>query len=173
MRARTISATILAVLLIGSLAACSQSSDTGSAASDTTQRSEGSSGGDRSGDSDGTRPLDRILDEGCAAAASYYALAGLGGLAALGGVSESEVREYESTLDELRGDLPSELTDDIEIVTEAYREFFEAIGSDGVNLLNPSPELERASANLDSPEVQSANDNITNWLEENCRIPGN
>ncbi len=177
MRARTISATILAILLLGSMAACTQSSETGTSAGEATTTTEGSgsgsgSGSGGSGDSGVKDHLDNLLGEGCAAAASYYALAGLGGLAALGGISSSDVEQYERTLEELRGDLPSELTDDIEVVTNAYKEFFNAVGSAGVNLFNPSPELERASDNLDSPEVEAANDNITKWLEEHCSVPG-
>jgi hypothetical protein len=184
MRVKTVTALAVVVLLLAGLTACSKKDDSsvGTAEGSTTTTEAGASGsgsgaglpdlGDL-GDLEGAEELlDGMLGEGCLAASSYFVMTGLAGFAALGGLTDADVAEYEQTLQELAGDLPAELRGDIEVVSEAYSQYFDAFTGlpEGANLFDPaiSSQLEEAGKVIDTPEFNEANGRITAWLEQNC-----
>jgi hypothetical protein len=85
------------------------------------------------------------------------------------GADEEQLEELEEGLSEMRSFVPSEIEDDFEVVSEAFREAMRlAIGS-SLLLGEPSEEQARqAEEILESPEVVEAQENINDWLLENC-----
>jgi hypothetical protein len=81
------------------------------------------------------------------------------------GADESQRDEIDQALADLRGEIPSEIEDDYNVVADAYRQAIQA-ATPGVD--PTSPELQEAEAKLNSPEVLEAQDNINRWIEENC-----
>ena len=165
MRTRSILAAVLAAMLF--IAACGgDSGDPESLASEQSQDDSGDSdSGDSVDDLDLPDDLDITdipgVDDDCAEFALAYSTVFLGGFAAMFG-GEEEMAEVQAELDELGASVPAEISDEFDIVTESYNEFFEAIGDGG--LLGaadvPAPE--------DDPEGLEAQETIDEWLADNC-----
>lgn len=152
MTKRSVLALLSVFVLVFGAAACGDDDESGS---------DGSSqdGGDATSPDQAIEDLGDVADEieglggnlgECASiAASYGAL----GLATLGGEgSEEEVR---GLIDDLEGNIPSELEEPFSVIADAYRQLAE----DGI--------LEGSDA-LDTPEFDAANAEIEAWVEENC-----
>jgi hypothetical protein len=86
------------------------------------------------------------------------------------GADPSQMDELDQQLREMGGMVPSEIEDDFDIVTRAFRESMQiALGSGALIGGEPSEEQTReAEAILESPEVVEAQENVNNWLEDNC-----
>jgi hypothetical protein len=86
------------------------------------------------------------------------------------GADPSQIDELDQQLREMGGMVPSEIEDDFDIVTGAFRESMQvALGSGALIGGEPSEEQTReAEAILESPEVLEAQENVNNWLEDNC-----
>jgi hypothetical protein len=86
------------------------------------------------------------------------------------GADPSQMDELDQQLREMGGMVPSEIEDDFDIVTRAFRESMQiALGSGALIGGEPSEEQTReAEAILESPEVVDAQENVNNWLEDNC-----
>lgn len=172
MRTRSILAAVLAALLF--VAACGgDSGDPESLSSEQSQDDsndgDSDSGGSDSGDSDGDiGDLGDLPDQlpdafggDCVEFALAYSTVFLGGFAAAFG-GEGDIAELEAEMDDLGGSVPSEIADEFNTVTEAYSEYFEGIGDEG--LLGavdvPAPE--------EDPDVAEAQEVIDDWLADNC-----
>lgn len=86
------------------------------------------------------------------------------------GADEAQQEQIQDDLQELEDLAPDEIQDDVVIVTDAFRESMEiAFESGGMVGGEVDPdEMEEAEAILESPEVVEAQENIDDWLTENC-----
>ncbi len=172
MRVRSILGAVLAALLL--LAACGgDSGDPESLASDQQQDddsnsddSDGSDSGDSDSDidlpdSDDLDDIPDVFGGDCLEFALAYSTVFLGGAAALFG-SDEDVADMQSELDDLGGSVPSDIADEFDTVTEAYNEFFEAVGDEGLFGAGDIPAPE------DDPDVVEAQATIDAWLADNC-----
>ena len=176
MRLRSILAAVLAALLF--LAACGgDSGDPESLASEQQQDDGGSdsdsngSGSDSDSDSGSDSDDDIDLPDGddipdvfggdCVEFALAYSTVFLGGLAAAFG-SEEDVQEMQSELEDLGGSVPSEIADEFQTLQEAYADYFDSIGDEGIF---GAGDIETPE---DDPDVVAAQETIDDWLAENC-----
>lgn len=91
---------------------------------------------------------------------------------------EADFDDIAQGFEELADGAPDELQDDVEVLAQAYREFADTIGD--VDFNDPGafsdPEVQErfaeAGAIFDSEEVAAANENFTNFAEENCSAEG-
>jgi hypothetical protein len=92
---------------------------------------------------------------------------------ALGGTGGPELENTQEFLDEFADEAPEEIRDDFQVIAEAYAKIAEALGDVDVSAgAQPDPEaiakLQQLSQELDQAELEEANRNITEWVEENC-----
>ncbi len=181
MRTRRITAALVAsVLLFGTAAGCASGSDDEGSSDDTEQESNdtdttaGDSGdsGD-SGDTEDTGDLGDLGDLGD----DLGDLGDLGGdclefslaysglyLSVLGAVDEESAQEIQDSIDELNASVPDDIADDFETVSAAISDWVDAISEYGLL----SEEATQASEALDEGDVAEANQNIEDWLAEEC-----
>lgn len=105
----------------------------------------------------------------------------LGAATAFSSAFSGEEADFDSIAEgfqELSEGAPDELQDDVEVLAEAYREFADAIGDVDLNDAEAfsDPEVQErfaeAGAIFDRAEVVEANENFTNFAEENCSAEG-
>ena len=187
-------AVLFASLLLFGAAACSSDSDDETSTEDASAQDDGatsgddssssgddssSSGDDSSSSGDDSSSSDDIPDLGnlddCLEASAAFLQITLIPLGAAFGGSEEDMAELEQSLEELDASIPDEVSDDYQIVREAYADYAEAMGGldlsgDPTALLDPdvADQLEEASAALEDPEVVEAQENIQAYFEELC-----
>jgi hypothetical protein len=168
-------AALLAMVMVVAVAACGGGGDdpvVESRGNDapTTEATDDSGRDSDSGDLDDA--LGMFGDDECMNVGLAYATISLGALGSMfgGAMEDAELEEMENELDELRGDIPSELRDDFDVIQNAFAEFGEALGDGGGNIFDPEyqEKMEEAGAALESDEFMEAQANIEDWLAENC-----
>lgn len=92
--------------------------------------------------------------------------------------SMDSIGELAEVLDDAADRVPNEISDDFRTVANAYREFTNALGDSDIDFADPEsaaamgPEdiaaLQEAAAAFDSEELQTATQNIQEFLTENC-----
>jgi hypothetical protein len=176
MSLRKLLAALFAATLL--LAACGGGDDNDDDAStDTTEESDSTESTDESDsaesdtDSGDLGDLDDLGDLGdlgglgdCLEFSLGYAGIFLGGLGALGGADEDQIAEYEAQLDELNAAVPDEVSDEFEVVSAAYTEYYEALANNS----NTSDEVAEAGEALEADDVVEAQATIDKYLEEEC-----
>jgi hypothetical protein len=83
---------------------------------------------------------------------------------------EAQRAQFESDLDQLEDLAPSEIADDMTIVADAFRESI-SVATGGRGLIGGEETAEstaEAEAVLQQPEVVEAQENINQWVEDNC-----
>lgn len=114
------------------------------------------------------------LSGGCAA----FQQAAIAFGAAFGGGADADLDDLADAMDAFAAEVPDELTDDVEVLAEAYRQFAEAFAD--VDVQDPNafsdPEvqarLEEAGQIFESPEVTEATANVEAFTSENCPEAG-
>ena len=84
-----------------------------------------------------------------------------------------DVEKTEEFLNEFADKAPDEISDDFQVIADAYSKIAEALGDvDIASGETPDPEalakLQELSTELDQAKLQEANTNITAWVTENC-----
>jgi hypothetical protein len=176
MSARRIGSLLLAALLAGGgLAACGDDGgddeevgleevDDNGSSDDSTDDTADDSNDDSSDD---TFPAGAFGSEECQEVIEAFA--------AVGGVFSGTDGDFnfDDLADGLEnlGDSAPEISDDLELLAGAYREFAEALGDD-VDFSDPdiftSPEFAEAAAAFNSEEFTAASDRISNFMDEAC-----
>lgn len=175
--AKRVLALCVAVLLAGSVAACSKSEDTAAttttakASSDKSTTTEKDSGDSTDSGDSSTGDFDMgNLEECMAVSTAWLSIVGAP-LAALGGqMTEADIEEFNAQLEELESQVPDDIKGDMAIVGEAYAEYFQAMGElmqEG-DLLTNADKLEELGEKIESPEVSEAEANIEAYLDETC-----
>ena len=167
-------AVLIAALLVGATAcgggsSKEESSGTGDAVTATTsaKTSSGSSSSDDLSDT-----MDALGGDCMKAGLAYFALS-MSALGASFGASESDLAEMQSSIDELKGEIPSEIEDDFTTYANALEEYANAMkGMDMGDIMSGSGDAEKAAAILDTPEVKQAQANIDKYFEETCPSSG-
>jgi len=169
--AKRLVALFVAVFLVGAMAACSKSDDSAQKTSEQSNTKsdsgdDSSSSGDDSSSSDddsssndasGIPGLGNLDD--CMSIIAVWGQIGAAAGAASGQMTEQEIADYEQALDELGSEIPDELKDDVEVLSNAYAEFFAAL-EDG--------DMVAASEKITTSDVEDATTAIDDWLEANC-----
>jgi len=86
------------------------------------------------------------------------------------GADTEKTKEF---LNEFADKAPDEISDDFEVIADAYSKIADALGDVDVQAgETPDPEaiakLQAVASELDQAELQEANTNITAWVTENC-----
>ncbi len=157
---RTAAASLCAALLVIGFAAGCSSKDSSETSTGGNSKSGSESGGNSGGN--GIPNLGNLNE--CLAASSAYLQIVAAPAALAGGASKEDVDKMRKQLEELKGKIPSDLKSDMETVGNAYAEFLDAIGNDGVT----SDAALKASEKLESSEVKKAQDNIDAYFKKNC-----
>ncbi|HET6665264.1 MAG TPA: hypothetical protein VFG94_13435 [Acidimicrobiales bacterium] len=181
MSARRIGSLLLAAMLAGGgLAACGDDGgnddeaveEVDDTADDSTDDTADDSSDDTSDDSsDDTFPSGIFGSEECQEVIEAFA--------AVGGVfsgtdSEFNFGDLADGLENL-GDSAPEISDDLELLADAYRDFSDALGDD-VDFSDPdiftSPEFAEAAEAFNSAEFTAASDRISEFMDEACDTSG-
>lgn len=168
-------AVLMAGLLVGATACGGgskneESSGTGDAVTATTSAS--SSSGSGSSSDDMSDALDAMGGDCMKAGLAYFALS-MSALGASFGASEADLAEMQSSIDELKGEIPSEIEDDFTTYANALEEYANAMkGMDMGDIMSGSADAENAAAILETPEVKQAQENIDKYFEETCPSTG-
>ena len=116
--------------------------------------------------------LDQLGGSGdCLQAAGAYATIGLSILTYMGGATPAQIAELQSQVDDLKGEIPSEIRDDFQVFADGIAEYASAMqGVDMSNILDSDvqDQMQKASDALDSPEMTKAQANIDAYFSENC-----
>lgn len=110
---------------------------------------------------EGLEGLDDFMDSDCLEFSLAYSTMFLGGLGLFGGDPEA-VEQAQDDLAEIEASVPDEIADEFAIVSEAYGEFYEAMGDSTLS------EMGDIDDPMSDPEVEEASDAINTWLEEEC-----
>jgi hypothetical protein len=89
----------------------------------------------------------------------------------MGGAPPDQIAELESQVEELQGEIPSEIREDFQVFADGVASYAAAMeGVDMSNLLDPdvTDALDEASEALESPEMTEAQANIDAYFAENC-----
>jgi hypothetical protein len=131
----------------------------------TTTRSSGTTEDDDSSSDGGSTGSGSLSLTECASAAVAFGTLSLGFTG-----DEAQASELENQLNELQGKIPDQIRDDFETVRNAYQAYFQALRDAGGNILDPDvqQQLQGASDALDTPEVQAANERISDYFENTC-----
>ena len=192
MGTRKLLALLLAAAMAMSLAACSSDSSDDEASGSLEDESEisatqgdgdsssddgdsSSDDGDSSSDDGSSDDIPDLgsLDE-CFEASMAFASITLIPLGLSFGATDEDLEELQDSLEELDASIPEEVSEDFEVIKEAYQEFGEAMSevdfTDPQALLDEdiSQQMEDASALIETPEVEEATANIEAYFEENC-----
>jgi hypothetical protein len=85
----------------------------------------------------------------------------------------SEVEEARAQFEELAENAPDEISDDLQVLAEAYDEFVDVLDDAGFEpgetpTADAIQELQAAIATIDQPEVTEAAANVEAWTTANC-----
>lgn len=97
---------------------------------------------------------------------SYMGLSMMGMITA--GADESQRQEVEDALGEISAIAPSEIEDEIVVLSDAFGDAMALALSGGPGGEPPAEAQAEAEAILESPEVVAAQDEINAWVEANC-----
>jgi hypothetical protein len=169
-------AVLIAGLLVGATACGGgtkkEGSSTGDAVTATTSSASSSSNGDSSSASDLAGAADALGGDCMKAGLAYFALS-MQALGASFGASESDLADMQSSLDELKGEIPSEIKSDFTTYADALQQYAEAMkGMSIADMASGSGDAQKAAAILDTPEVKQAQANIDKYFEETCPSSG-
>jgi hypothetical protein len=86
---------------------------------------------------------------------------------------DAGLEQVSKLFDELADNVPEEIKDDFQVLAENYSKLAEAMkGVDLSSGKQPSAEdlakMQKVTASLNSPEIQQASKNISDWVTENC-----
>lgn len=178
MRMRRPAALALAAVLAAGLAACGDDDDSADEASRTEADSgsvteEDSDDGSDSGDSDLGAGF---AGAGCAEFAQEFAEANAAIGGAFAGGGEGDFGEVADFFEEAANDAPDEVSDALQVLAGAYREFAEALDEADVDFSDPNafsdPEvvaaLTEASEAFNDPEIQEANQTLEAFAANSC-----
>lgn len=151
---RTLRALLIAGLLFGTVVGCSTKSSDDIAFDRTTTTERQTDRTDRtttSSDGSASSELDDL--QTCASVSALTVTLGLG--AAF--LSDEQRAELQQELDDLEGKVPEEIRDDLRAIRDGAAD---------------ADSLEELGAFLDSAEYETAIDNIEDYLDRVCDIPG-
>jgi len=144
----------------------------------------GDDSSDASGDTDTAVVEETTTEDTTEATSGDEDVAALGGkcteLAGIGAKfsqatagGQAGLEEVSKLIDELADNVPDEIKDDFQVLAQNYSKLAEAMK--GVDLSSgeqPSAEalakMQEVAASLNSPEIQQASTNISNWATKNC-----
>ncbi len=166
---------LIAALLVGATACGGgskkeESSGTGDAVTATT--SVKSSSGSSSSNSDMADAANALGGDCMKAGLAYFALS-MSALGASFGASESDLAEMQSSIDELKGEIPSEIKADFTTYANALEEYANAMKGLSVgDIMSGNGDAQKAADKLETPEVKQAQANIDKYFEQTCPDSG-
>jgi hypothetical protein len=169
-------AVLIAGLLVGATACGGgskkeESSGTGDAVTATTSV-KSSSGSSSNNNSDMADAANALGGDCMKAGLAYFALS-MSALGASFGASESDLAEMQSSIDELKGEIPSEIKADFTTYANALEEYANAMKGLSVgDLVSGSGDAQKAADKLETPEVKQAQANIDKYFEQTCPDSG-
>jgi hypothetical protein len=171
-------AVLIAALLVGATACGGgskkeESSGTGDAVTATTSAS--SSSGSNSGSTSNNDLADaaNALGGDCMKAGLAYFALSMSALGASFGASESDLADMQSSIDELKGEIPSEIKADFTTYANALEEYANAMKGMSVgDIMSGSGDAQKAADLLETPEVKKAQANIDTYFEQTCPSSG-
>ena len=141
-------------------------SDGGNATTTSTKKST-SGTGSGSGSSGGVASS----SANCIEANSAYAALVLAPASFTSGASQDEIDKFEQQAADLKAKIPSELKDDFETVSAAYKDYAELLrGFNASDAFNPATKekLQQATDKISTPEVTAAQGRIDAYFSDNC-----
>ena len=141
-------------------------SDGGNATTTSTKKST-SGTGSGSGSSGGVASS----SASCIEAASAYATLFLASAGFTSGASQEEIDQFEQNAADLKAKIPSELKDDFETVSAAYKDYAELLrGFNASDAFNPATmeKQQQATDKISTPEVTAAQGRIDAYFSANC-----
>jgi len=177
-RMRTKLAAVLVAGLVLGAGACgggSKSDETSSgdalksSSESTTTTESSSSSGSSSGDINDLDDAMNALGGDCMTAGLAYFALSMQALGASFGMSEADLAEMESSISELKTEIPSAIEDDFNTYADALTQYANAMkGMDMGDLMSGSSQAEEAAAILETPEVKQAQENIDAYFDKEC-----
>ncbi|HEY6532682.1 MAG TPA: hypothetical protein VIY72_10270 [Acidimicrobiales bacterium] len=166
---------VLAGVLVFGTAACGGGSDKEESSEEVTATVPSGDAADSStsndADDSSAASVSDFLDSDCQAAVAAYSSIFTSALGGSSMVDDAQKQELEDSIDELQSKVPEELEDDIATISDAYQSYFEVLGDFKVSdLANPenASKFEEAGEQLNSSEVEEAQQNIEDFFKENC-----
>jgi hypothetical protein len=99
---------------------------------------------------------------------AYFALS-MQALGASFGMSESDLADMQSSISELKGEIPAAIQSDFNTYAAALSQYADAMkGMDMSDLMNGSSQAEDAAKILETPEVKQAQANIEAYFDKEC-----
>jgi len=141
-------------------------SDGGNATTTSTKKST-SGTGSGSGSSGGVASS----SASCIEANSAYAALVLAPASFTSGASQDEIDKFEQQAADLKAKIPSELKDDFETVSAAYKDYAELLrGFNASDAFNPATmeKQQQATDKISTPEVTAAQGRIDAYFSDNC-----
>jgi len=141
-------------------------SDGGNATTTSTKKST-SGTGSGSGSSGGVASS----SANCIEANSAYAALVLAPASFTSGASQDEIDKFEQQAADLKAKIPSELKDDFETVSAAYKDYAELLrGFNASDAFNPATmeKQQQATDKISTPEVTAAQGRIDAYFSDNC-----
>ena len=143
-------------------------SDGGNATTTSTKKStSGTGSGSGSGSSGGVASS----SANCIEANSAYAALVLAPASFTSGASQDEIDKFEQQAADLKAKIPSELKDDFETVSAAYKDYAELLrGFNASDAFNPATmeKQQQATDKISTPEVTAAQGRIDAYFSDNC-----
>jgi hypothetical protein len=138
-----------------------------SSAVENTTTTESSSSSNNSSD-DLNDSLSALGGDCMQAGLAYFALS-MQALGASFGMSESDLAEMQTSISELKAEIPSAIQSDFTTYADALSEYANAMkGMDMSDLMNGSSQAEDAAKILETPKVKEAQANIEAYFDKEC-----
>lgn len=176
-RTRTKLAAVLVAGLVLGAGACggggsNDETSTGDAlksSAESTTTTESSSGSKSTSDmSDSLDGLNALGGDCMTAGLAYFALS-MQALGASFGMSEADLAEMQSSISELKTEIPSAIEDDFNTYADALSAYANAMkGMDMSDLMSGSSQAEEAAKILETPEVKEAQADIEAYFDAEC-----
>lgn len=91
------------------------------------------------------------------------------------GEGNASLNEARDAIDELQDTAPDEISEDVDIVANAFHDYLDALEEAGTDpdsadaqVPEPTEEITSAEEALESEEVAEAGDNVETFVDENC-----
>lgn len=148
----------------------SSSGDAIKSSAETTTTAEKSSSSKSSNSNDLADSLNSLGGAGdCMTAGLAYFALSMQALGASFGMSEADLADMQSSISELKAEIPSAIEKDFTTFADALSEYANAMkGMDMGDLMSGSSQAEDAAKILEKPEVKQAQANIEAYFDKEC-----